>query len=71
MVERSFLITLDDSEICDHLELECMEPYCLRKSEYFKCNGDLKQRPELCPLVEHGIGDCHISYLEQMRSLEK
>jgi len=50
VVERNFLITLDDSEVCDHLEFLGREPYCLRKSEYFKCNGDLTQRPELCPL---------------------
>lgn len=64
MTEKTFLITLDDIKVCPHCSYaRCNAKFILFRSP--RCNGELRDRPEYCPLVEHSIGECHIQYKEE------
>lgn len=49
MVERSFLITLDDSVVCDYYRYSTLiDNYCTKSG--IKCTGDINNRPNWCLL---------------------
>ena len=53
MSEKTFLVTMDDTKFCDLREYgECTGIFYCEKCHYKKCIGNLKARPEWCPIVE-------------------
>lgn len=70
MTEKTFLITLDDVKVCPHCSYARCNVKLIRLGSP-RCNGELRDRPEYCPLVEHDIGMCHIKYKELSNGEEK
>lgn len=70
MTEKTFLVTMNDDSRCVAFLGTSLNTVC-RLARRSGCDGCLNDRPSWCPLVEHGIGDCHVKYLEQMGNLDK
>lgn len=47
-------------------KMSCSEPFNVGR----ECEGNLNERPEWCPLIEHDIGMCHIKYKEESNRVE-
>jgi len=71
MSEKTFLVKMDDEYRCRCYAALDME--CLNSEDGICCpsRGNLKKRPEWCPLIEHSIGECHIKYKELSNREEK
>jgi hypothetical protein len=53
MSDKTFLIKMDDTKFCDIREHgECVGKFYCQKIPYRYCIGNLKDRPEWCPLKE-------------------
>lgn len=68
MSEKTFLIKMAEKRTCS-LTLDGAYGYKIcghaDASFGYTCQGNLKNRPVWCPLVEHDIGMCHIKYKEE------
>lgn len=74
MSEKTFLVKMDDATNCRHSRFMygigkgCTAFY---DGAFHECPGDLNNRPDWCPLVEHDISVCSEKYKEECEALHR
>lgn len=63
MTEKTFLVTMNMKERCKSIVETSSNDICWLMHNV-GCGGELNNRPDWCPLVEHSIGECHTKYKE-------